>query len=105
MGERAKRRCNNCGCWVSGMWGSSFPKFDCALGEEADRRRPCKSVRIDLLEMALRRALVPDAFDERLRVKPDRLFEVLDAEAEALRQVAALAGPIDPQTFEVQHDR
>lgn len=95
MSARAKRRCNNCGCWVPGIWGDSFPKFDCALGEEAEHRQPCKPVRINLLEMALRRVLVPDAFDERLRIQPGRLMEVLEAESNALRQVAALAGPVD----------
>lgn len=95
MADRAKRRCNNCGCWVPGMWGDRFPKFDCALGEEIEPRHPCKPVRINLLEMALRRLLVPDAFDARLRIQPGRLMEVLAAEGEALRQVAALSGPVD----------
>lgn len=105
MADRAKRRCNNCGCWVAGMWGSSFPKYDCALGEEAAHRSPCKSTRIKLLEMALRRVLVPDAFDERLRIRPGRLMDVLEAENDAIRQVAALSGPIDYRAFEVSHDR
>lgn len=47
-----------------------------------------------LLELALRRALVPDAFDERARIKQERLFDVLDAENAALRQAAALLGPV-----------
>lgn len=102
MADRAKRRCNNCGCWVAGMWGKSFPKFGCAFGEEAELRRPCKSVLIDLLEMALRRELVPDAFDERLRIKPGRLIEVIDAQNEALRNVAALKGPLPSDALQMQ---
>lgn len=93
MSEKPKRRCNNCGFWVSGMWGGQFPK-GCALGEEAEDRHPCKQTRILYLEMALRRALVPDAFDERARIKPGRIMDVLDAEAAAIRQVAALKGPL-----------
>jgi hypothetical protein len=57
----------------------------------------CHEMRITLLEHALRRAIIPDAYDERLRIKPGRLFNVLAAETEALRQVAALLGPMDTE--------
>lgn len=88
-----KRRCNHCGCYVAGLWIDGFPA-GCARSEDVEDRQMCKTTRIDLLEMALRRALVPDAFDERARIKQGRLIDVLDAEQQAIRQVAALSGPI-----------
>ncbi|MBR9823720.1 MAG: hypothetical protein GYB51_22275 [Rhodobacteraceae bacterium] len=54
----------------------------------------CASLRIELLEAALRRALVPDAFDAEGRIKSaGRMIECLDAQRAALRQVALLRGP------------
>lgn len=91
--QRAARRCNNCGVFVPGMWGDNFPK-GCALADEAEIGRPCRDVRIDLLQTALGRALLPDAFDERARIKPGMCLPVLDATNAALRQAAALRGPV-----------
>ncbi len=91
--SRATRRCNNCGVFVPGIWGDGFPK-GCALGNEPEQGRPCKDLTIDILQTALARAVLPDAFDDRARIKPGMTLAVLDATNAALRQAAALRGPV-----------
>lgn len=101
---RSLKRCNNCGCYVAGMWLDGLPKFDCARYEEATPGLPCKTTKIGLLEMALRRQLVPDAFDECARIKPGRIIDVLEAERDAMRQAAALLGPMAADAFDGHAD-
>ena len=89
-------KCQQCGAWsVYGL--GDPPTQGCARRCPNDGRGMCHQMRIMLLEHALRRAIIPDAYDERLRIKPGRLFDVLDAENDALRQVAALLGPMDTE--------
>lgn len=100
--KQSLAKCPQCGAWATtDLVGP--PKFGCALRHDVDensRGAMCHQMKIMLLEMALGRALVPDAFDERARVKRGRLFDVMDARADALRQVAALSGPVSVD-FEV----
>lgn len=95
MSEKALQRCAHCGV---GIVTFDRPKQGCAKQEATEGRSMCQSAKIMLLESALRRALVPDAFDERARIRPGRTIDVLDAEQAALRQAAALLGPV-PATF------
>ena len=91
-------KCPQCGAWATtDLTGG--PNFGCALRHDLKDEAHgtmCHQMRIMLLEMALGRALLPDAFDERARIKPGKLVDVLDARADALRQVAALGGPLSP---------
>lgn len=91
------RRCKACG--VARAAQSLGPEGDapflgCARQEEIREGGMCASMRIELLQAALRRALVPDAFHENGRIKSGRILECLAAQDAALRQVAALRGPL-----------
>ena len=89
--------CPQCGAWSSYGFGDP-PKDGCARRAPNDGESMCHETRILLLQMALRRAIIPDAFDERMRIKPGRLLDVLDAENAAMRQVNSLLGPT-PASF------
>mgnify|MGYP003644451234 FL=1 len=94
-----EQRCPRCGVRVRNLAREPEP-FGCALFEPADESEDasgiCAPLHIDLLQAALRRALLPDAFDDRGKIKEGRIIEALDV---ALRQVAALRGPISVEDF------
>lgn len=83
-------RCQQCGAWAASL--EDNPK-GCAL-KQTDEPGMCSPMRLHLSEMALRRAIMPEAFDDRLRIKPGWAIRVLVAEHEAIRSVAALLGPV-----------
>lgn len=97
-----EQRCPRCGIRVRNFAKNPEP-FGCALFEppsdNEDAGSICAPLHIDLLQAALRRALVPDAFDDRGKIKEGRIFGVLEASNEALRQVAALRGPVSVDDF------
>ena len=66
----------------------------CARGKEPEHAGLCASMRIELLQMALRRALRPDAFDTRGRIREGYLLDVLEAERDAIRRAAPTRGPM-----------
>ena len=89
------QRCPQCGAWAASL---SNVSHGCALYHDMKDEAlgaMCKEMRNQLLTTALRRAVIPDAFDERMRMKPGRLADVLDAERDAIRKAAALLGPVD----------
>lgn len=59
----------------------------------------CMQLHIQLRHAAMRRALVPDAFGPDRRMLVGRLAECLDASNVALRQAAALSGPVSVDDF------
>jgi hypothetical protein len=77
--------------------------FGCALFEPADDGEEsgsiCAPLHIELLQSALRRAVLPDAFDDNGRIKNGRIVEALDASRAALLQAAALRGPVSVEDF------
>lgn len=91
-------RCAQCGAWTVYGIAVEPPEFGCARRAKAPPGGMCHEMRIMLLEMALSRSILPDAFDERMKIKPGRLFDVIDAQNAAMRQVAAMYGPV-PATF------
>lgn len=90
------RRCKACGVaragWSLGPEGDAL-HTGCARHEEVREGGMCASMRIELLQAALRRALVPEAFHENGRIKSGWILECLAAQDAALRHVAALRGP------------
>lgn len=93
--KQSLAKCQQCGAWAVTDFHSP-PQFGCIQRNEVKDARGamCREMKINLLEMALGRALLPDAFDERARIKPGALLDVMDARSDALRQVAALSGPV-----------
>jgi len=90
-------RCRQCGVQKALLWfgkPQGAKLYGCARGEDPSFSGMCASMRIELLQMALRRAVAPDAFDHEGRIKPDRLLAVLDAEREAIRAAALTKGPM-----------
>ena len=89
--------CKQCGVARAAAWMMHEEyKSGCARKYDVDALpgAMCASMRIELLHDALRRALRPDAYDDKGKLKSDLLFSVIDSETEALRAVAALRGPI-----------
>ena len=94
-----EQRCPRCGVVVRNLSRDPEP-FGCALFEgNDDGGSICAPLHIDLLQAALRRAVCPDAFDEQGRIKKGRLIDAIDAGNAALRQVAALRGPVSVDKF------
>lgn len=91
-------RCRKCGAPKAAIWLGDVPldvrRDGCARGEPVRSDGFCASMKIDLLSMALRRAVMPEAFDENSRILPDMLIAVLDAERDAIRSAALTKGPM-----------
>lgn len=90
-------RCKQCGVPKALLWLAKpdGARLDgCARGEDPRHAGMCASMRIGLLQMALRRALMPEAFDDQGRIKEGRILSVLDAERAAIRRAALTKGPM-----------
>jgi len=99
-----EQRCPRCGVRVRNLARDREP-LGCALFEPPDSgddsASMCAPLHIQLLQAALRRAIVPDAFDGRGKIKKGRLIEVLDASHAALRHAASMRGPVSVDDFKV----
>jgi len=90
-------RCKQCGVTKAVLWVAKpvGARLDgCARGEEPRHAGMCASMRIELLQMALRRAVMPEAFDNQGRIKEGWIVAVLDAERDAIRRAALTKGPM-----------
>lgn len=69
------------------------PPSDCIRGEPvAPDQTMCHSMRADIAEAALMRAVCPEAFEGN-RIKPGMLRQAMDAKHHAMRAACSVRGP------------
>ena len=91
-------RCPHCKVPKAAVWLTAPPQSGCARAEKIAENGMCRSIYIDLLERALRRAVAPQCFNANGFVLPGRLIEALDAARSAIRTAAAINGPVIADT-------
>ena len=91
-------RCPHCKVPKAAVWLTAPPQSGCAREEKIAENGMCRSIYIDLLERALRRAVAPQCFNANGFVLPGRLIEALDAARSAIRTAAAINGPVIADT-------
>ena len=90
-------KCPQCGAWVAYGIAIDPPQFGCGrrYKVEPTRGAMCQQTRIELLEIALGRAVAPECYDERGRMIRGSFLAVDDAKRAAIRQANATRGPTD----------
>jgi len=85
-------------CKVCGVNNSRATRIyqpeDCMRGEDVqDGADMCAGMRLMLTEMALRRAVCPEAFDTNGRIKTAQLGFAVEAQNKAIEQQKRVFGP------------
>lgn len=83
MGDRATIKCGVCGLLAPALVSGLPPTVGCLHEEDVRSSGRCDGATILILEHALRRAVVPDAFDADGAILAGRLAEVLTKGARA----------------------